>query len=84
MTSEAFHTIFHNHAVAIILPVDGCDLLAFNTDLDEVDELRTSAALAAACFGLDDSSGNCGFLPKVLPPFGPLILGGADARAPSV
>ena len=74
----------HNHAVETILPGEACDLLPFNKGLEEVDELRTSAALAAACFGLDDSSGDCAFLPKVLPPFGPLILGGADDRAPSV
>lgn len=49
----------------------------------EGEMLRTSAALAAAAFGLDDSSGTCGFLPNVRPPLGPLILGGADARAPS-
>jgi hypothetical protein len=48
---------------------------------EEVENVRTSAALAAASLGFDDSSGACGFFPSVCPPFGAEILGGAAALA---
>ena len=68
------------HAVETILPPDFCFVLRFG----KVERLRTSAALAAASLGLEDSPGACGFFPGVLPPFGELILGGGADRAPSV
>ena len=45
------------HAVETILPLDALVLSSFKGEVEEVDRLRTSAALAAACLGLEDSSG---------------------------
>lgn len=51
------------------------------TQLSPCVPIRTSAALAAAAPGADDSFGACSFLPNVRPPCGALILGGAAAVA---
>lgn len=76
----------HIHIVATIrCPL--CSLPRFaivrfiSTKEEEVENVRTSAALAAASLGLDDSSGACGFFPSVCPLFGAEILGGAAALA---
>ena len=55
-TSVMLHAL-HIHAVETILPLNALLSLCFNSDVAEVDRLRTSAALAAACLGLEDSSG---------------------------
>lgn len=56
-------------------------VLDFNPEEEAEEVLRTSAARAAASLGPDESSGACGFFPKVFPPFGAEIFGGAAARA---
>ena len=55
MSSIAEH--FHIHAVVTIRPFELRFLCPFVRAREELDELRTSAALAAACPGLEDSSG---------------------------
>ena len=75
--------VFHSHAVDTILPFDPASYLDGTSD-EMVEIVRTSAARAAASRGFADSSGVCGFLPRLRPALGELIFGGTGARAPSV
>lgn len=48
---------FYIHAVVTMRPLDAPFVFRLIKDSEEVDDLRTSAALAAACPGLEDPSG---------------------------